>query len=377
VRHLLTTTRNPQASKPRSFRAAERVIGQGMAMGTAVPGRRGCCPDVDSWPRKTASAEFASAANPYRRDVPDDLFPDDLLTKRGKSLRVVSTWPEEWELRAKRIFTTALTAAALTCAASLTGMTGAASGSVTGTAATEYVPIPGGPIVRANAPGHSSATTISRNWSGYAATSAKIFTYVHSTFVQPAITCPGVANQWASSWVGLDGFTTPTVEQDGTDAYCGGPGNTTPRYEAWYEMYPADSVNVFAVHPGDIIDASVSYASGQFTLEISDLTTGKSRTVTAACSSCARASAEWIIERPALCNSLTNCFLTELADFGTSTMAGDEAQVAGGKVTGVTGFVNYPIDMIDPVSSGGFISLATVSALNGGSFTATWDRTGH
>jgi hypothetical protein len=29
---------------------------------------------------------------------------------------------------------------------------------------------------------------------------------VHSTFVQPAITCPGVKNEWTSNWVGLDGF---------------------------------------------------------------------------------------------------------------------------------------------------------------------------
>ncbi len=281
-------------------------------------------------------------------------------------------------MRTKRIFTTALAAAALTGAACFTGMTGTASAAVTGTAAAGNVPVPGGPMAKANAPGHSSATTISLNWSGYAATAAKPFTYVHSAYVQPAITCPGVANQWVSNWAGLDGYNTPTVEQDGTDAHCGGPGHTTPKYEAWYEMYPAGSVNVFAVHPGDMIDASVSYAYGEFSLTISDRTTGKSKTVTATCSSCARASAEWIIERPALCNNaLTNCFLTRLADFGTSTMGGDEAQVTGGKVKGVAGFTNFPIDMVDPVSGGGFISLDTVGPLSGESFTATWDRSGN
>jgi Peptidase A4 family len=132
-------------------------------------------------------------------------------------------------------------------------------------------------------------------------------------------------------WAGLDGYNTDTVEQDGTFAHCGGSGNTTPKYEAWYEMYPANSVNVFAVHAGDIIDASVSYASGLFSLTVSDLSTGKTSTTTATCSSCARASAEWIIERPELCNNAgTKCFLTELADFGTSTMSGNEAQVTGG-----------------------------------------------
>jgi Peptidase A4 family len=272
-------------------------------------------------------------------------------------------------------------ASALTVAALLSSVAGAGWTSAANAATVENVPNPGGPIVRAagaDAPSNSSIPTISENWSGYAATSAKAFTYVHSTYVQPAITCPGVADQWTSNWVGLDGFNDSTVEQDGTDAHCGGTGNTTPKYEAWYEMYPANSVNVFAVHPGDVIDVSVTYASGNFGLTVSDLTTGKSATDTAACASCARASAEWIIERPALCNNAgTKCFITELADFGTSAMGGDEAQVAGGNVKGVGGFTNDPIDMVDPLASGGFNSLDTVGALSGQSFTATWDRAGH
>src|SRR5205823_1759259 len=79
-----------------------------------------------------------------------------------------------------------------------------------------------------------------------------------------------------SNWSDLDGYNSDSVEQDGTFAHCGGSGNTTPKYEAWYELYPAPSVNAFAVHADDIIDSSVSYANGQFTLTISDLSTGKS-----------------------------------------------------------------------------------------------------
>jgi peptidase A4-like protein len=281
-------------------------------------------------------------------------------------------------MRVKFLFvTTALTGAALLGAAGVTGFSTAASAAVN-PAAAETVLHPGGPMIQSGAAAGSQPTTVSENWSGYAATSKKQFTYVHSTWVEPAITCPGVPNQWTSNWVGLDGFNDQTVEQDGTFAHCGGSGDTTPKYEAWYEMYPANSVNVFAVHAGDIIDASVTYANGEFSLTVSDLTTGKTATDTATCSSCARASAEWIIERPALCNNAgTTCFLTELADFGTSTMGGDEAQLAGGSVKGVGGFTNYPIDMVDPVSGGGFISLDTVGALSGKSFTATWDRSGN
>jgi hypothetical protein len=281
-------------------------------------------------------------------------------------------------LRTKRIFTTALAAAALTGAACLTGMTGTASAAVTSIPAADNVAHPGGPMISASAAGGSGAPTVSLNWSGYAVTSNKLFTYVHTTFVEPTITCTGVADQWTSNWSGLDGYNSDTVEQDGTFAHCGGSGNTTPKYEAWYELYPAASVNVFAVHAGDIIDSSVSYANGEFTLTISDLSTGKTSGTTATCASCARTSAEWIVERPELCNNAgTKCFLTELADFGTTTMSGDEAQLTGGSVKGVGGFNNIPIDMVDPVSGGGFISLDTVGAVSGKSFTATWDRSGN
>ena len=259
----------------------------------------------------------------------------------------------------------------------LLGGAGIAGASGTASASTGGGPFPGGPIIRASAPGSSALPTISANWSGYAATSVKQFTDVHSTFVQPAITCPGAKNQWTSNWVGLDGFNDATVEQDGSIAHCGGTDSTKPVYKAWYEMYPASSVNVFTVHPGDVMDASVNYTGGQFVLTISDLTTGKTATDTAACATCERASAEWIIERPAHCsNALTRCFLTELADFDSGVMGGDEAQVAGGATKGIAGFTNYPIYMVDPLASGGFISLDTVSPLNGKTFTAIWDRPG-
>jgi hypothetical protein len=195
--------------------------------------------------------------------------------------------------------------------------------------------------------------------------------------VQPAISCPGVANQWTSNWVGLDGYNDQTVEQDGTLAHCGGTGNTTPKYEAWYEMYPANSVNLFVVHPGDIIDSSVTYASGLFTLTVADLTTGKSATTSAACTTCVRSSAEWIIERPALCNAdETKCFITELADYTSANMGGDEASVTGGNVKSVADFNNIPIYMVNPVAGGGFISLDTVNPLSGPTFEANWDRSG-
>jgi Peptidase A4 family len=275
--------------------------------------------------------------------------------------------------------TAALTVAAMVCAIGATSLPAAAS------TTTENTLHPGGPLIHPSSGGITSnvstTTTISLNWSGYAVTGKKPYNYVTSTFVQPTVTCPGVADQYTSNWVGLDGYNDQTVEQDGTAAWCGGPNDTTPKYEAWYEMYPANSVNVFAVHPGDIIQATVSYSdsAADFTLTVSDLSTGKSATDTATCASCARASAEWIIERPAYCNNAgTKCFITELADFGTSTMSGDEAQVQGGTLKGVGAFNNDAIDIVNPDANGdgGFYSLDTVGPVSGKSFTATWQEPG-
>ena len=72
----------------------------------------------------------------------------------------------------------------------------------------------------------------------------------------------------------IDGYTSNTVEQIGTESDV---ASGTPSYYAWYEMYPQGYVTVpLTISAGDSISASVSYASGQFTVTITDNTTGKS-----------------------------------------------------------------------------------------------------
>jgi hypothetical protein len=259
---------------------------------------------------------------------------------------------------------------------------GGAAGASTKT--TRAMPVPGGPLIRAGGT-RSAATfgslppTISLNWSGYAALAGKNkkFNDVQTTFIQPRLTCDGKPNEWTSNWAGLDGFNNGTVEQDGTFAFCGGRNHMKPVYIAWYELFPAASVTVFPVRAGDTISASVRYHDGKFHLRIADVTRHLAASHAAKCSSCQRSSAEWIIERPALCNnSLTKCFITRLADFHVSTMADDEAQLAGKPMKGIGGFANIPIFMVNPLKSGGFITLDTVGAIVHRAFAAVWDRSG-
>ena len=243
-----------------------------------------------------------------------------------------------------------------------------------------------GPMLRA--PGHSRITAaaqgsqpvlLSTNWSGYAATttaSAK-FDSVQGDFVQPAIVCTGAPARFAATWVGLDGFKDQTVEQDGTYATCTGRGHKTPTYVAWYEMYPAGSVNVFTVNAGDEIEPAVTYADGTFTLSIADTTSGQSQSVTATCAKCHRASAEWIVERPELCTRKGECFLAGLPDFTTDTMTADTAGTDAAAPAPVSSFANSPIDMIQPVGTAVEL-LDQTSPLDpaGTTFSATWERAG-
>lgn len=275
---------------------------------------------------------------------------------------------------------------ALTIAGAASTTAGASLRSHPISSAASAAPRVGGPMIRASGSGPRATSagglpTISINWSGYAVLSKAKFTYVHSEWVQPAIKCPGVAYQYTSEWVGLDGFNDQTVEQDGTDAHCGGPDHTTPLYVAWYEMYPLGSVNVFRVKPGDVIEASVKYSSATklFALTISDVSTGKTSGTSAACNACQRDSAEWINERPAFCDPFpTNCFITGLADYGSATMTDDTAK-AGKGAQGIGSFENsYPIYMVQPLKSGGFISLDSTGPIDSAtdSFTETWVRAG-
>lgn len=240
------------------------------------------------------------------------------------------------------------------------------------------IPAPPGSAVSAQT---ADPTALSTNWSGYAATStpSSKFTSVQSDFIQPSIVCSAAPSQYMAAWVGLDGFKDNTVEQDGTFASCTGKNHRTPVYEAWYEMYPAGSVEVFPVNAGDQIEASVTFAAGTFTLAITDVTTSQSQSTLASCASCRRASAEWIIERPALCTRKGTCFLSVLPDFATATLSSATATSTDlPTASPISSFTDTPIDMIQPKgSSVELLDQTDPLGTTGDTFSAQWERSGH
>src|SRR5215831_3494434 len=76
-----------------------------------------------------------------------------------------------------------------------------------------------GPAIIHQRHGHQVSST---NWSGYAITGAKgSVSDVRASWVVPSIVgqCPST-DQYSSFWVGIDGYSSNTVEQIGTDSDC-------------------------------------------------------------------------------------------------------------------------------------------------------------
>ncbi len=213
---------------------------------------------------------------------------------------------------------------------------------------------------------HGRFTTAeSTNWSGYAVTGSNgAYNSVSASWTEPTATCTSRRSaQYAAFWVGLDGYTSSTVEQTGSEVDCVG---RTAEYYAWYEMYPGPSENYSnTVRAGDHFSASVTYeGSNKFSLYIDDSTEGWSHTTTASLAGAARSSAEVIVEAPCCTNSGG---ILPLTDFGTVSLTGS---MANGSAIGNAGGLTQII-MID--NSGR--DKDTVSSLSGGeNFSATWLR---
>jgi hypothetical protein len=208
---------------------------------------------------------------------------------------------------------------------------------------------------RMTAPNHKITHSTSSNWSGYSAINGR-YTSVSAQWKQPTASCTSQTT-YSSFWVGLDGDGSNTVEQTGTSADCSGG---TPRYYAWYEMYPKFPVNLsIAIRPGDSISGSVTTdGSGHFTLTIRNTTTGGSFTTTQTLKKARLASAEVIAEAPSGSGGVL-----PLTNFGTVAFS---AATVNGAAIGT-----FNPDKIDMVSGG--VTKAQTSALSGGtSFSVAW-----
>ncbi|MHB1776754.1 MAG: G1 family glutamic endopeptidase [Acidimicrobiales bacterium] len=239
--------------------------------------------------------------------------------------------------------------------------TGAAGPAAIAGSAPAVAPFLPGPPLPDGATGTQSNNHVtSSNWSGYAVQSTAAFTAVAGSWTQPTVTC-GSQTTYAAFWVGIDGYTSRTVEQLGTDDDCHGG---RPSYYAWYEMYPAYPVNLATathpVKPGDKLTARVVRHGTTYRLAIVDHTEGWSFATSITRSGDANSSAEWIAEAP--CCTSGGAPLP-LSHFGKVAFTAAKA-ATGGTMAPVSSFTadNGPHAITMTTSSG--VVEATPSALN-------------
>jgi hypothetical protein len=207
----------------------------------------------------------------------------------------------------------------------------------------------------------------STNWSGYADTGSS-FSAVSASWTEPTPSCSGRTTSLAAFWVGIDGYSSSSVEQDGTLIEC--YHGSTYQY-TWWEMYPTNAIQVVgqSLAAGDAITASVTRSGTSYTLKVTDSThSANSFTTTQSCSasSCVDSSAEWIAEAPSGSGGVE-----PLAKF--STWSDASSAVTEGSTAGVIS--SFTDDEITMITSSGATE-AQPSALNGAGngFTVTWVR---
>jgi hypothetical protein len=216
---------------------------------------------------------------------------------------------------------------------------------------------------------HSNAVTkvSSTNWAGYADTGTG-FTKVSGSWTEPTTKCPSSGEAIAAYWIGIDGYSSQTVEQDGTLAFC--DKGQLADY-SWWEMYPSNDIQVVGtgVKGGDKITASVVRTGTKYALKVTDATTkgnNVSENETCAAATCKDTSAEWIAERPSGSSGLAI-----LPDFNVIKFTKSAQTSSKGSGTISAGTADE-ITMVK--SSGSKVALATPSALtdSGADFSVTW-----
>jgi hypothetical protein len=200
----------------------------------------------------------------------------------------------------------------------------------------------------AGTPGAAQST----NWSGYVDTGAT-FTAVSGSWVVPTVQASN-SSLASGTWIGIDGANNSSLIQTGTAQLTSG-GAT--RYYDWYELLPAEPVNLSNVSPGDQMDASIlETSSGQWRITITDVTSGRTNSVAVSYND-PQNSAEWIEEAPTVNNEQS-----ALANFGSVQFSGLSESNSDPSAVSV-----IPVDMIN--ASNGVI--AYPGPMAGSAFTIT------
>jgi len=174
--------------------------------------------------------------------------------------------------------------AVVSCSSLVVVAAASASAGTPGTATMVSAPLmraakaPGatGPLCPSPGPCPSAST----NWSGYAQTSGPhTFTGVTDTFVVPTVSAVSAGRQFAADWVGIGGFSDPTLVQAGFQTVVKKKDKkSTVTYGAWTEILPqAEDPLSLTISAGDVVTVTVQEtAKNMWTMTVDDTTTGLS-----------------------------------------------------------------------------------------------------
>jgi hypothetical protein len=203
-------------------------------------------------------------------------------------------------------------------------------------------------------------------WSGYVDT-GQTFSSVSANWVVPTVTCLPGDNSGALEWVGINGYGTPTVEQDGTSTGC---VNGVATYGAFYEMWGDTSLNngyLISVpdplNPGDAVSAMVSVVGDTWSFSITDTTSNWTfaTSLPDPMNVTPNSSAEFVVERPVWCttSSPSSCAPVPFTNVSSVTFTNAVVGTDSGVPSGIPAYTNVALTLIN-----GATTLAIPSAVN-------------
>ncbi|KAJ0416953.1 peptidase A4 family-domain-containing protein [Aspergillus carlsbadensis] len=200
---------------------------------------------------------------------------------------------------------------------------------------------------------NTATVAYSNNWAGAVREKPPAggpYTAVSATFTVPAPTAtPGSTGMQAgSAWVGIDGDTyVGAILQTGVDFYI---ENGQIHNDAWFEWFPDYAYDFnLGVNTGDVIVAMVqSFSPSEGIAVIENQSTGQKATQTVkaprAQATLAGQNADWIVE-----DFQSGDSIVALADFGSVTFTGCEAQAQNGEILGLNGATIIELKQKDKV----------------------------
>jgi hypothetical protein len=210
----------------------------------------------------------------------------------------------------------------------------------------------------------------STNWSGYILPGApEAYIAITGCWNVPAVTAAAGEPTYSSAWIGIDGVNDNDLIQTGTEQdWSGG----SAQYSAWWEILPADPTATpftMTIHAGDAVCAAITQGpGGNWTISLTDETTHAISSTSQAYAGPAD-SAEWIMERPVLCDnpSCSLNHLSTLADYGQTTFLPDSLNGANPNFVAGDG---GSMEECNPACA--YVSIPSDPAAGGNGFTLTY-----